>query len=122
MRSTHTGWPAVRIWLVHPMELDDNRLRAQHREYDIIYGRINRGGKWVDWEKPEHREQLMNYHLKLHNEIDKRDGVRWDCSSTYAFDYSYTKIYRHPYQDPRGYTANEDRWALVCRWQGVFRG
>lgn len=109
----------TRLWLVPFSELDTRRLRAQHREYHSIAAKIARGAKWKDWERPEHRTFFLELHLELMQELHLRGMTTINCAPNIFPE--PTLMPQEPYHDPTR-TVDDDRWTLMCRWDGVFNG
>lgn len=111
----------MKIWLVPFEELDDWRIRAQHREFHMLYRKISRGDKWLGWELPQHLESLNHVHTEVMNEI----RIRQIGSSCSGFEPVLPWCDQKKYTDPLErmiYTPAYDRWILVCRWDGVWKG
>jgi hypothetical protein len=119
----------VRIWLVPFAELDNQRLIAQHHEWQAIWNMVTwRGYRWKGYEDPKYRLDLMMRHeeavteLKLRGypsglnhttpiPLDDREN-QWEIIASTA----QVSIPRPPE------TLRNERWTLLCRWLGEYQG
>ena len=107
----------MKIWLVPFNELDDRRVIAQHHEFHAIWNFVTKKGwKWQLWHLPEHRLALYEVHERIVEEMKIR-----------GFEHN-TPIEKPEItvpQKPYPVTLEQiqfQRWQLVCRWGGVYRG
>lgn len=120
----------MKLWLVPMAELDDKRLTAQHKEYHVIYNKISAEQKWLGWEMVQHREALVLFHDQIHTEWYERYGESkpFVCGGLQNYGNDMTiicqneqKYYSDPLHRPY-YTVDYDRWTLICRWNGKYKG
>ena len=107
----------MRIWLVPFRELDDRRVLGQHHEFHVIYKFITeKGWKWIQWHLPEHRLALYDVHERIVEEMT----IRGFKHST-PLEKPAITVPQKPYPVTEEQLQWE-RWQLVCRWGGVYRG
>lgn len=109
----------MRVWLVPFEELDRQRLFAQHHEIHPLLQLVKTGRKWLGWEKPEHRDAIFDVHDRAVAEALRR-GFPFN-HVTPMDDALRANVPQVAYPAPPELVAR-DRWILVCRWEGVYRG
>lgn len=112
----------MRIWNVPFEELDNKRVVAQHNEWHAIAKLVQQGRSWLGWERPEHHDDFYQIHDRIVAEMAIRGyndytpnygsrSLRPDDATTQQLPYVPTQE-----------MLDRDRWHLVCRWGGEFRG
>jgi hypothetical protein len=112
----------MRIWYVDPSELDNQRLLAAHHEFHGIHTLVVvQGRKWKGWEKLEYRYAFMEVHEKLEYEMLLRGykSVTPLQLVTPLTDEEFLAQREFPVTPEM---LLSDRWTLLCRWDGEFRG
>jgi hypothetical protein len=116
----------MRIWLVPMSELDDKRIVAQHHEFHGIVNGILAGRKWKGWELPEHSRALEHLHDEIVHEFVERNFVHnWEThlhGDLMVRAQRANQARQVPYKFATPEALWEERWILVCRWDGVFKG
>lgn len=106
----------ARIWKVPFAELDDKRIRIQHEDVHRVMQAIEKGWAVGGWEQPQYRIELLTLHQAALVEMHLRE-MKHDT----PLEWHIPKVK----QEVHNWTESEiwdDRWALVCRWDGQYRG
>lgn len=117
----------MRIWLVPFGELDDRRVVAQHHEWHTIWNAVTvRNMNWLHWSLPQYRYALWTVHQRITYEMRLRGY--YDATPVAPSGFLFTSgyvFYRGIPQDPYLPTLEvlqQERWQLLCRWGGEYRG
>jgi hypothetical protein len=106
----------MRIWAVPVGELDTKRLVLFHKEWHAVHERIAQGGRWQGWEEARFREHFLELHQHILVEMFMR-GIEHGPQD---IDYNVALVEQLSY--PLEERLDHDRWVLVCRWAGTYRG
>jgi len=126
VRATSRLWRcAIKIWtLTKPVVaeqwqwLDRQRLVAQHHEWHTIWNSVTiRHYKWLGWEAEKYLSALWQVHEDVVAEMRERGMTNHQTPIerpvVLCEQVSYTATPKR---------IHEERWALVCRSEGVYRG
>jgi len=108
----------VRIWTVPFEELDDQRVLAQHHEIHMAHSLIvGRGRPWGGLTAEDH-----SYINRVHDLAVVEMTIRGFNGHQTPLPGYDSGFYRAEIVDRATKQMHIDRWHLVLRWGGVFKG
>lgn len=114
----------MRIWHVPFGELDDQRVLAQHNEIHALWNLIVRDGrKWdARWSDPARRYLLWDVHRRSVLEMRRRGWTGHQTPLNAKSPLGVHQLAEYCDHDEMLFLQRKDRWDLVCRWEGVYKG
>jgi len=130
----------MRIWYLPFDELDNQRVLGQHAEVHAIYRLVfNRGTSWKEWAEPKHRRDFFWIHNRIVAEMAERGSETLMGINAVERKREYERAhatwpeqeFTEQWLDSTGIqrpvkvsdeVIEAERWQLVNRWGGNFRG
>ena len=114
----------MRIWTVPLNELDTDRLISQHRDWHLFARSIRSGTEQGELAAQEYWLALYELHEAIMVETNVRDPnhrCTWWPLENCLGPRPASDVGQRPWVPSRT-EINRDRWELLCRWGGSFKG